>query len=128
MKGVCILAKLDKTSRVKKEVKRLHTILSTIPEDKKEVAEGLIWQAARLRILLDDMWQDICDSGDTDMFTQSEKMEPYERQRPVASLYNTRDKNYQSVIKLLFDQLQTNENDDSAAELKDFLSKGRVTK
>jgi len=35
------------------------------------------------------------------MFTQSEKTEPYERERPVARLYNTMNANYQKIIKQL---------------------------
>ena len=37
------------------------------------------------------------------MFSQSEKTEPYERERPVARLYNTMNKNYQSIIKQMSD-------------------------
>jgi hypothetical protein len=62
-------------------------------------------QAARLRIMLDDMWKDICEKGDVELFSQSPDVDPYERQRPVAALYNTRDKNYKTVIKQLCDRL-----------------------
>ena len=32
------------------------------------------------------MWEDIKEKGDYDLFTQSEKTPPYERERPVAKL------------------------------------------
>ena len=49
-----------------------------------KVVEGLIIQAARLRVLLNEMWMDISENGDYEMFSQSDKTEPYERERPVA--------------------------------------------
>jgi hypothetical protein len=55
--------------------------------------------------MLDDAWKDICEKGDVELFSQSPDTDPYERQRPVAQLYNTRDKNYQTIIKQLCDRL-----------------------
>jgi hypothetical protein len=43
------------------------------------------------------------EKGYVELFTQSEKTEPYERERPIARLYNTMNKNYQSIIKQLSD-------------------------
>ncbi|GBZ04630.1 TPA: hypothetical protein NJP70_002793 [Staphylococcus aureus] len=44
-------------ARVKKQ--KLDEILNAIPDDKKHIAQGLIVQAARMSILLDDAWLDI---------------------------------------------------------------------
>lgn len=63
----------------------------------------MIIQAARLRVLLDEMWIDITENGDYSLFSQSEKQEPYERERPVAKLYNSRNDSYQRIIKQLAD-------------------------
>ncbi|UXR74656.1 hypothetical protein MUA48_04180 [Staphylococcus sp. IVB6238] len=87
--------------RVEKEVKRLDKIFKSIPDDKKRVAQGLIVQAARLRVLLDDAWTDIQQNGDYELFTQSESTPPYERERPIAKLFNSRDNAYQKVIQQL---------------------------
>ena len=87
------------------EEKRLKALFDKIPEDKKKVSEGLFTQAARLRILLNDMWIDISENGDYEMFSQSENQVPYERERPVAKLYNAREMSYQRVIKQLIDML-----------------------
>ena len=56
-----------------------------------------------MRVTLEDMEQDLDDNGFVEMFSQSEKTDPYERERPVARLYNTMNKNYQSIIKQLSD-------------------------
>lgn len=90
---------------VNKEKNRLKRLFKDIPPSKLKVVEGLIIQAARLRVLLNEMWIDISENGDYEMFSQSDKTEPYERERPVARLYNTRDQSYQRVIKQLTDLL-----------------------
>ena len=100
-----IKEKKPKATRVRSEYLRLKKIYKNIPEDELKVCDGLIMQAARLRILLDDAWEDIELKGDVEMFSQSADAEPYERVRPVAQLYNTRDKNYQTIIKQLCDRL-----------------------
>lgn len=90
---------------VKKEKNRLRKLFKNIPDNKLKVVEGLIVQAARLRVLLNEMWIDISENGDYEMFSQSDKADPYERERPVARLYNTRDQSYQRIIKQLTDLL-----------------------
>lgn len=49
---------------VKIEKQRLQELYKNIPENQKKLTEGLIIQAARLRILLDEMWIDITENGD----------------------------------------------------------------
>lgn len=95
----------DRNELVLKEKNRLSRIFKDIPKDKKKAVEGLIIQAARLRILLNEMWIDISEKGDYEPFSQSENQTPYERERPVAKLYNSRDVSYHRVIKQLTDLL-----------------------
>lgn len=83
------------------EVKRLKQIYKDLPPNQFAVAEGLIVQAARLRVRLDRLWHDLEENGEVELFTQSEKTEPYERERPIARLFTSTDKNYQSIIKQL---------------------------
>ena len=103
---------------VKKEKNRLNRLFKDVPKNKLKTVEGLIIQAARLRILLDEMWIDITENGDVELFSQSEKQEPYERERPIAKLYNSRDQSYQRIIKQLTDlipdeKMSGNSNDGS---------------
>lgn len=98
------MSKLKERERlVKNEKNRLIRLFKDIPESKLKTVEGLIIQAARLRILLDEMWVDISEKGDVEMFSQSEKQEPYERERPTAKLFNSRDLSYQRIMKQLTD-------------------------
>lgn len=102
---VYVVAKkeLSKDERISKEEKRLRRIYKNIGKDQKAIIDGLIQRAAYMRITLEEWEKDIDENGYIEMFTQSEKTDPYERERPVARLYNTMNKNYQSIIKQLTD-------------------------
>ena len=93
--------KRGESAAVKKEIKRLDKIYAGLPPNQYAVAQGLIVQAARLRVRLDELWADITQNGETEMFTQSAQTDPYERERPAARLFTSTDKNYQAIIKQL---------------------------
>lgn len=95
----------EREKLVKKEKARLQKLYKDIPENQKKLTEGLLIQAARTRVLLNEMWVDITENGDYDMFSQSDKQEPYERERPIAKLYNSRNDSYCRIIKQLSDIL-----------------------
>lgn len=56
------MADLQERNRlVSAEERRLNKLFKDIDKDKKKVVSGLITQAARLKILLDEMWIDISE-------------------------------------------------------------------
>lgn len=95
----------DMEQRVELEFDRLKNLFKNIPKTQLDVAEGLIIQAARLRILLDDNWKDILENGEYEKFSQSENQVPYDRKRPIVESYDNRDKTYQSIISQLTELL-----------------------
>lgn len=101
----------------KSEIERLTKIYKNLPPNKFAVAQGLIVQAARLRVRLNQLWEDIQENGETERFTQSEKTEPYERERPVARLFTSTDKNYQAIIKQLNELTPPSSNEGKLKEL-----------
>ena len=105
MKAVPIKAEKTKEERIRAEKNRLVRIYKEISKENKSIIDGLINRAAFMRVTLEDMEKDLDDKGFVEEFSQSEKLEPYERERPVARLYNTMNKNYQSIIKQLSDLL-----------------------
>lgn len=117
--------KMEMDKAVKKEIARLKRIFKDIDPKDKAVADGLIVQAARLRASLDALWEDLCSKGDTEWFSQSEKTEPYERERPAARLFNTRDKNYQTIIKQLMDKLPEGKTVDAGEDIMRFALSGK---
>ena len=100
---------ITKDVRIKKEELRLRQIYKNIDEDNKAIIDGLINRAAYMLVTLEDWERDIDENGFIEMFTQSEKTAPYERERPVIRLYNTMNKNYQSIIKQLSDLVPKHE-------------------
>ncbi|MCU5095046.1 hypothetical protein [Bacillus wiedmannii] len=94
---------LTKEERVKKEINRLKRIYKDMPKDTLLVVEGLIVEAADLRVRLEDIRKDLDEKGYDEMFSQSENQEPYERERPQARRYISMNKNYQSIMKQLGD-------------------------
>lgn len=90
---------------IKREIKRLTEIYKDIEVKRKDLAVGLIENAAFTRIRLKELQQDIAIYGLTELFSQSENQEPYSRKRPEADLYNTMLGNYLKYIKQLNDML-----------------------
>lgn len=90
----------------KSETERLTAVYDNLPPKRFAVAQGLIAQAARIRVNLDRLAEDIAENGMTEMFQQSDKVEPYKKTRPEADLFIKLDKNYQSIIKQLNDMIQ----------------------
>lgn len=113
---------MAKDERIKKEESRLRAIYRNIDEDNKAIIDGLIPRAAYMRITLEDWERDIDENGITEQFTQSERTAPYERERPVIRLYNTMNKNYQSVIKQLSDLVPKYEKADESDGFDDFVN------
>lgn len=101
---------LMKDDRIKKEEARLRKIYKNIKEENKSIIDGLIQRAAYMRITLEDYEKDLDSGGYVELFTQSANTPPYERERPVARLYSTMNKNYQTIIKQLGDLLPKDNN------------------
>ena len=108
--------KKQTNGRVKQEYDRLIEIFKDIPQDKMKVVDGLVTQAARLRVMLDSAWDDIVENGDYEPFTQSSSTPAYERERPVAKLFNQRDAAYQKIIFQLVKMLPEEKVEEVKAE------------
>lgn len=99
------------------EVNRLTEIYKGLPPKQFALAQGLIIQAARLRVRLDKLWTELEEKGETEWFTQSEKTEPYERERPASRTFTATDKSYQSIIKQLNEMIPDDREDVGGVKL-----------
>lgn len=90
-----------KDQRIREEKTRLKRIYANLPKDAAGTVQGLIDQAAFMRIECEEMQADLQKNGWTEMFSQSEKVEPYERARPIGQTYNSTNANYQKIIRQL---------------------------
>ena len=85
----------------KKEAARLRKLYKKIPANKYSLVQGLIQEAARLRARCDLLWEDLVINGETEAFSQSEDVEPYERERPSSRIYTASNKAYCTIISKL---------------------------
>lgn len=83
------------------ERKALRKRYKNVKKGKEIAADRLIEQAARCKVLLDLGFEDLSQNGDTELFSQSPTTPPYERERPAARLYVSREKNYMALLKQL---------------------------
>lgn len=81
------------------ELRRLKKLYSDIPENKKELVDGLLVQASRLRVSLNQLWEDLQENGETEVFKQGN--DAFKRERPESKIFTARDKNYQAIMKQL---------------------------
>lgn len=87
----------------KAEYKRLSQLYKTITPNKRELVDGLLQQAARLKVSLDILWADIEAHGETEIFRQGK--DEFKRERPESKVFTARDRAYSSIIKQLNDLL-----------------------
>ena len=90
----------EREKRIAVEVERLSDILSELPDEKLKIAEGLIAEAAFMRITLEDLKKDINTNGAIDEMPQGEYS--ILRESPAVKTYNTMVQRYNTVCKDLF--------------------------
>ena len=112
-------SKSTKTSREQKEYDRLSELYQNIPPNKRSLVDGLLWQAARLRVSLDDLWEDIKVNGNTELFKQANDGVEFPRERPESKIFAIRDKSYLSIIKKLDELLPAQEVKSGFSKLDD---------
>lgn len=82
------------------EYARLSELYDNIPDNKRKLVDGLIVQAARLRVTLDECWADILENGRTEQRTRTNG-EVSEVERDMSKIFATADRSYQTIIKQL---------------------------
>lgn len=89
---------------VKSEKKRISGILQDMPKNELDLSLGLIEEAAWIRVKLRELRADIDENGLFEDFQQSEKLEPYQRERPQAKQYHAFYKDYESAVMRLLER------------------------
>src|SRR5690606_6178361 len=89
--------------RIEAEEKRLLEILSSMPEDKIRLVEGLVERAALLRVELEDREIDINENGSTEVYQAGPSSPPMTRVRATAQHYDKMARQYLATCKQLAD-------------------------
>ncbi len=95
--------KLSRDTRIKREVNRLRRNLKTVPEDRQQLAIGLVERAAFLRVELEDLEADINANGTIEWYQPSEDAAPITRIRAAAQQYDKLVKSYATVCRQIAD-------------------------
>lgn len=114
----------DKTSDIKKELTTLNAIFKDIPEDKKKLVNGLIENAAFMRVTLKDLQQEVIDHGAMIATTSGNGFDMI-KDNPAQKAYTTMVSRYASVIDQLIKLLPKEDQAGPRDELLEFLGYGK---
>ena len=126
MKNEQLFQKLDKEKMIKQEINRVKKLYKDFPKDKVKALDGLIQEAAFMKISLEEMREDLLVNGLTEIFEQGSQK--FDRERPQFKIYTTFMQRYSGVMKQLIDLLPEEKKKEETDELLEFLKKGKIKK
>lgn len=119
------MAEKTKDQKVRAERNKLRKIFRNLDPNIRQALDGLIDNCAWMRIQLEDLRGFLDENGTTELFQQSEKVDPYPRERPEAAQYIKISKNYESGIRALIINLPKEQQDQAEDDFQKFMARGR---
>src|SRR5690606_5595042 len=104
----------EKEKRIKREEARLKKIFADLPEDRRRIAEGLVKEAAFMRVTLEETRAVIDRDGVIERFEQGAQR--FLREHPATKVYAAMINRYSAVVKQLIDLLPTAEKGKTEAD------------
>ena len=117
---------IDKEKNIKQEVNRIKKLYKEFPKDKVKALEGLINEAAFIKVSLEELRENLLANGFTEVFEQGEQR--FNRERPEVKIYTTFIQRYSNVMKQLIDLLPPEVKKEEADELLEFLNRNKIKK
>ena len=115
---------MDKEKQIKKEILKFKRLFKNLPKDKMKAADGLIQEAAFMKVTLEETRHVIDQEGILEKFEQG--AQKFMREHPATKVYNTMIQRYTTVCKQLFDMIPDPETSKTAEdELMAFVKKAR---
>ena|SRR5690606_8769598 len=111
----------EKAKLTKRELARLRRIFKNIPEDKRQLVEGLIQEAAFMRATLEEARAIIDRDGVIENFEQGAQR--FLREHPATKVYASMVNRYTTVCNRLLELLPTSEARESKDELMAFVKR-----
>ena len=116
----------EKEKKIKQEINGIKKLYKDFPKDKAKVLEGLINEAAFMKISLEDIRAVLLENGFTEKFEQGKQN--FVRERPEVKIYTTLTQRYSTVMKQLIDLLPAEIKKEESDALAQFLAKGKIKK
>lgn len=121
-----IYEQLEKEKKIKQEVSRLKKNYKDLEKEKVKILDGLINEAAFLKISLEGTRGILTKEGLTEIFKQGKQ--EFERERLQVKIYLNFMKLYSSVMKQLIDIIPSDKKQEEEDKLIEFMKKGRLQK
>ncbi|AQS03513.1 hypothetical protein CLBEJ_02350 [Clostridium beijerinckii] len=119
-----ISEQLERDKKIKQEINKIKKIFKDFQKDKTKVLEGLINEAAFMKVSLEDTRADLIKKGLTELFEQGEQS--FNRERPEVRIYTTFMQRYSGVMKQLIDLLPVEVKKQESDTLMEFIKKGKL--
>ena len=94
---------IEKEKQIKKEIHKLRRLFKNLPKDKMKAADGLIQEAAFMKVTLEETRHVIDQEGILEKFEQGSQK--FLREHPATKVYNTMIQRYATVCKQLFEMI-----------------------
>ncbi|EMJ5511692.1 hypothetical protein I4P46_02295 [Clostridioides difficile] len=121
-----IYEQLEREKKIKQEVNRLKRNYKDLEKEKVKTLDGLINEAAFLKISLEETREILTKEGLTEIFKQGKQ--EFERERLQVKIYLNFMKLYSSVMKQLIDIIPSDIKQEEEDELIEFIKKGKLQK
>ena len=105
---------------------RVKKLYKDFPKEKAKALEGLIHEAAFMKISLEELRNDLLKNGLTELFEQGEQA--FMRERPETGVYTKFIQRYSGVMKQLIDLLPVEIKKEENDKLMEFVRKGKLKK
>ncbi|MCE0775449.1 hypothetical protein LWF11_13115 [Clostridioides difficile] len=121
-----IYEQLEKEKKIKQEVSRLKKNYKDLEKEKNKILDGLVNEAAFLKISLEETREILIREGLTEIFKQGKQ--EFERERLQVKIYLNFMKLYTSVMRQLIDIIPSDKKQEEEDKLIEFIKKGRLQK
>lgn len=121
-----ISEQLEREKKIKQEMNRIKKIYKDLDKDKIKVVEGLVKDAAFIKLTLEELRDDLFKNGLTEMYENGPQV--VKRERPETKIYATMIQRYSQVMKQLIDYMPVEVKTEEKDELLEFLSRSKIKK
>lgn len=111
---------MNKDELIEIEVKKLNSIFSEMPQDKKKLCEGLIQNAAFMHVTLIELQNEVLENGAMIKYQSGNGFDTI-RDNPAQKAYTTMISRYSGIIDQLNKMLPSDKSIQNNDELLEFL-------
>lgn len=99
---------MEKSKLIKRELSRMKKMFGNLPENELKFIEPMLQNAAFMRVILEDLQEQIAESGCVEEYTNGEN-QGGKKMSAELSAYNSTVRNYNAVMVKLIERLPKQE-------------------